>query len=145
MKMSELKPAHGAVRRRKIVGKGPGSGHGKTSTRGHKGQNSRTGGGVRPGFEGGQTPLYRKIPIRGFKSPNQKEVSIINLDQLALFENGATVTPSDLKSKGILKHVEKVKVLGNGEIKIKLTVKAHAFSVSAIEKIKAAGGMAEVL
>jgi large subunit ribosomal protein L15 len=145
MKISELKPAHGAVRRRKIVGKGPGSGHGKTSTRGHKGQNSRTGGGVRPGFEGGQTPLYRKIPIRGFKSPNQKEVSIINLDQLSLFENGATVTPSDLKSKGILKHVEKVKVLGKGEIKIKLTVKAHAFSVSAIEKIKAAGGMAEVL
>jgi large subunit ribosomal protein L15 len=143
--MNELKPARGAVRRRKIVGKGPGSGHGKTSTRGHKGQNSRTGGGVRPGFEGGQTPLYRKIPIRGFKSPHLEEISIINLDQLALFENGATVTPSDLKSKGILKHIDKVKVLGNGEIKIKLTVKAHAFSASAVEKIKAAGGTTEVL
>jgi len=145
MKMNELKPARGAVRRRKIVGKGPGSGHGKTSTRGHKGQNSRTGGGVRPGFEGGQTPLYRKIPIRGFKSPHLEEISIINLDQLALFENGATVTPADLKLKGILKHIDKVKVLGNGEIKIKLTVKAHAFSASAVEKIKAAGGTTEVL
>ena len=145
MKISDLKPARGAVKRRKIVGKGPGSGHGKTATRGNKGQNSRTGGGVRMGFEGGQTPIYRKLPIRGFKSIDKRIFDVINLDQLATFENGATVTPADLKKKGFIGGGELVKVLGGGELKTKLTVKAHAFSGSAIEKIKAAGGTTEVL
>ena len=145
MKMSELKPARGAVKRRKIVGKGPGSGHGKTATRGHKGQNSRTGGGVRLGFEGGQTPIYRKLPIRGFKSIGKVVFDVVNLDQLATFENGSTITPIELKKKGFVGGGDPIKILGNGELKTKLTVKAHAFSVSAIEKIKAAGGTTEVL
>ncbi len=145
MKMSQLKPARGAVKRRKIVGKGPGSGHGKTSTRGHKGQNSRTGGGVRLGFEGGQTPIYRKLPIRGFKSINKLVYDVINLEELSQFASGSTVTPVELKSKGFVGGNMPVKILGNGELKNKLTVKAHAFSASAIEKIKAAGGTAEVL
>lgn len=145
MKMSELKPARGAVKRRKIVGKGPGSGHGKTSTRGNKGQNSRTGGGVRLGFEGGQTPIYRKLPIRGFKSIDKTTFDVVNVDQLSAFESGSTVTPAEFKQKGFVGGGDPVKVLGNGELKVKLTVKAHAFSASAIEKIKSAGGTAEVL
>ncbi len=145
MKISELKPARGAVKRRKIIGKGPGSGHGKTSTRGNKGQNSRTGGGVRLGFEGGQTPIYRKLPIRGFKSIGKKSFDVVNVDQLSIFENGSTVTPKDLKQKGFIGGNESVKILGSGELKNKLTVKAHAFSASALEKIKAVGGTAEVL
>jgi len=145
MKISQLKPARGSVKRRKIVGKGPGSGHGKTATRGHKGQNSRTGGGVRLGFEGGQTPIYRKLPIRGFKSIGKVIFDVVNLDQLAKFENGSIVTPVELKRKGFVGGSDPVKVLGNGELKNKLTVKAHAFSASALEKIKAAGGTAEVL
>lgn len=145
MKITELKPASGAVKRRKIVGKGPGSGHGKTSTRGNKGQNSRTGGGVRLGFEGGQTPIYRKLPIRGFKSIDKTSFDVVNVDQLSVFENGAIVTPSDLKNKGFVGGSDPVKILGNGTLKNKLTVKAHAFSASAIEKIKAVGGTTEVL
>lgn len=145
MKITDLKPAPGAVKRRKIVGKGPGSGHGKTSTRGNKGQNSRTGGGVRLGFEGGQTPLYRKLPIRGFKSIDKVSFDVVNVDQLSAFESGSTVTPADLKKRGLVGGGDPVKVLGNGELKSKLTVKAHAFSASAMEKIKAAGGTAEVL
>ncbi|HJT24236.1 MAG TPA: 50S ribosomal protein L15 [bacterium] len=145
MKMSELKPARGAVKRRKIVGKGPGSGHGKTSTRGNKGQNSRTGGGVRLGFEGGQTPIYRKLPIRGFKSIDKTSFDVVNVEQLSSFENGSTVTPVELEKKGLVGGGEPVKILGNGDLKTKLTVKAHAFSASAIEKIKSAGGTAEVL
>jgi large subunit ribosomal protein L15 len=145
MKFTELKPASGAVKRRKIVGKGPGSGHGKTATRGNKGQNSRTGGGVRLGFEGGQTPIYRKLPIRGFKSISKISFDVVNVDQLSVFENGAIVTPADLKNKGFVGGSDPVKILGNGELKNKLTVKAHAFSASAIEKIKAVGGTTEVL
>jgi len=145
MKISELKPAKGSVKRRKIVGKGPGSGHGKTATRGNKGQNSRTGGGVRLGFEGGQTPIYRKLPIRGFKSIDKRVFDVVNLDQLSSFANGAVVTPEELKKKGFVGNIDSVKVLGGGELKSKLTVKAHAFSASAMEKIKAAGGTAEVL
>ena len=145
MKISELKPARGAVKRRKIIGKGPGSGHGKTATRGNKGQNARTGGGVRLGFEGGQTPIYRKLPIRGFKSIEKKSFDIVNVEQLAVFENGSTVTPVELKKKGFVGGSDQVKILGNGELKSKLTVKAHAFSASAIGKIKAAGGTTEVL
>jgi large subunit ribosomal protein L15 len=145
MKIQHLRPASGAVKRPKIVGKGPGSGHGKTATRGNKGQNSRTGGGVRLGFEGGQTPIYRKLPIRGFKAPSKLRFSIINVEQLSIFENGATVTPSELKGMGLIGGNEPVKILGNGDLKIKLIVRAHAFSSSALEKIKAAGGIPEVL
>lgn len=145
MKMSELKPARGAVKRRKIVGKGPGSGHGKTATRGNKGQNSRTGGGVRLGFEGGQTPIYRKLPIRGFKSIDKAIFDVVNVDKLSSFQSGSTVTPEDLKKKGLVGGGDPVKILGNGDLKTKLTVKAHAFSASAVEKIKAAGGTTEVL
>jgi large subunit ribosomal protein L15 len=145
MEISDLKPASGAVKRRKIIGKGPGSGHGKTATRGNKGQNSRTGGGVRLGFEGGQTPIYRRLPIRGFKSIGKTCFDIVNVNQFSIFENGSTVTPEDLKKRGLVGGDDPVKVLGDGEIKIKLTVKAHAFSASALKKIKAAGGTAEVL
>jgi large subunit ribosomal protein L15 len=145
MKFTDLKPASGAVKRRKIVGKGPGSGHGKTATRGNKGQNSRTGGGVRLGFEGGQTPIYRKLPIRGFKSIGKTTFDVVNVEQLSVFENGSTVTPNDLKNKGFVGGSDPVKILGTGELKSKLTVKAHAFSASAIEKIKAVGGTTEVL
>jgi large subunit ribosomal protein L15 len=145
MKISELKPAYGAVKRRKIVGKGPGSGHGKTSTRGNKGQNSRTGGGVRLGFEGGQTPIYRKLPIRGFNNSRRVEYDVVNVENLSTFNSGSTVTPDEMRKKGLLKGDRIVKILGNGELKIKLIVKAHAFSNSAIEKIKAAGGTTEVL
>jgi large subunit ribosomal protein L15 len=145
MKIDELRPAKGAVRRRKIVGKGPGSGHGKTATRGNKGQNSRTGGGVRQGFEGGQTPIYRKLPIRGFKSVGGVPFSVVNVEQLSIFQDGSVVTPHDLKEKGFVRNIERVKVLGSGEMKTKITVKAHAFSTSALEKIKAAGGTPEVL
>lgn len=145
MKFSELKPARGAVKRRKIVGKGPGSGHGKTSTRGNKGQNSRTGGGVRPGFEGGQTPVYRRLPIRGFKGPGGRPFEVVNLDRLSVFGAGSTVTPESLKERGLVSRGDRIKILGNGELKAQLTVKAHAFSASAVEKIKAAGGTTEVV
>jgi len=145
MKISELKPAHGAVKRRKIVGKGPGSGHGKTATRGSKGQNSRTGGGVRLGFEGGQTPIYRKLPIRGFNNSRRVAYNVVNLQDLNEFASGETVTPESLKKHGLVKSESNVKILGNGELKNKLTVKAHAFSASALTKIKTAGGTTEVL
>lgn len=145
MKIDDLKPTHGATKRCKIVGKGPGSGHGKTATRGNKGQNSRTGGGVRAGFEGGQTPVYRRLPIRGFKSRRMSQYCIVNLEQLSIFENGITVTPVEMEQRGLINDPKKVKVLGNGEIKNKINVKAHAFSASAIEKIKTAGGTVEVL
>ena len=145
MKITELKPNKGSVKRRKIVGKGPGSGHGKTATRGNKGQNSRTGGGVRPGFEGGQTPIYRRLPIRGFKSLDKVIFEVVNVGSLSVFSAGSTVTPEELKAKGLIKIGKRVKVLGEGEIKASLNVKAHAFSTSAIEKLKTAGGTAEVL
>jgi len=145
MKITELKPNKGSVKRRKIVGKGPGSGHGKTATRGNKGQNSRTGGGVRPGFEGGQTPIYRRLPIRGFKSLDKVIFEVVNVGLLSVFSAGSTVTPEELKAKGLIKIGKRVKVLGEGEIKASLNVKAHAFSTSAIEKLKTAGGTAEVL
>jgi len=145
MKITELKPRKGSVKRRKIVGKGPGSGHGKTATRGNKGQNSRTGGGVRPGFEGGQTPIYRRLPIRGFKSLDKVDFEVVNVGSLSAFAAGSSVTPEVLKEKGLVKSGTNVKVLAEGELKISLKVKAQAFSASAIEKIKAVGGTVEVL
>jgi len=146
MKLNELRPAPGSKRRPKIVGRGPGSGHGKTATRGHKGQKARTGGGVRPGFTGGQTPLHMTVPRRGFNRAGEHTFfDVVNIEKLASFEAGTRVTPDELRAKGFIKGNEKVKVLGKGELKIKLDVHAHAFSESAKAKIQAAGGTVEVL
>ena len=147
MKLHELRPSEGAFKTSKRVGRGAGSGLGKTSGKGHKGQNARSGGGVRPGFEGGQLPLFRRLPKRGFSNAMFKvEYATINVSDLEKFEDGAVVTPELLKEMGILKkQLAGVKVLGNGELTKKLTVKAHKFSVSAIEKIEAIGGKAEVI
>ena len=146
MKIQDLKPAIGARKRRKIVGRGPGSGHGKTSTRGHKGQMSRTGKGVTPGFEGGQMPLIRKMPKRGFNTVPRKDKAVINLDRLTGLEKETAITPELLKKKGVIKkRVNFLKVMGNGEVKIPFNISAHAFSKTAIEKIKNAGGKCEVI
>ena len=147
MKLNELKPAEGSVKAAWRKGRGPGSGNGKTGGRGHKGQNARSGGGVRPGFEGGQIPMYRRLPKRGFTNDMFKKVyAIINVDALDRFEDGAEVTVETLVQEGIIKDtLSGVKILGNGEITKKLTVKANVFSASAKEKIEAAGGKAEVI
>ena len=147
MKLNTLKPAEGATKARKRVGRGPGSGIGKTAGRGENGQNSRSGGGVRIGFEGGQTPLFRRIPKRGFSNARFKKVyAIINLDDLNKFEDGAEVTPEILKDMGLVKkQLDGVKVLGNGTLEKKLTVKANKFSLSAKEAIEKTGGKAEVI
>ncbi|MFO7152553.1 MAG: 50S ribosomal protein L15 [Bacillota bacterium] len=146
MRLHDLKPAKGSKKRPKRVGRGIGSGHGKTSTRGHKGQNARSGGGVRPGFEGGQMPLIRRIPKRGFTNIFKKEYAIVNVKDLNVFEDNTRVTPELLKEKGLIKQIKDgVKILGDGELKVKLEVVAHAFSSSAREKIEAAGGKAEVI
>ena len=147
MKLHELRPSEGAFKASKRLGRGVGSGTGKTSGKGHKGQNARSGGGVRPGFEGGQLPLFRRLPKRGFSNAMfKKEYATINVSDLEKFEEGAVVTPEILKEMGILKkQLAGVKVLGNGELTKKLTVKAHKFSNSAIEKIEAKGGKAEVI
>lgn len=146
MKLHELKPAVGSRKERKRVGRGTGSGMGKTSTRGHKGQNARTGGGVRPGFEGGQTPLFQRLPKRGFTNINRKEYAIVNLDTLNRFEDGTEVTPELLIETGIIKNEKAgVKILANGNIEKKLTVKANKFSSAAKEAIEAAGGKIEVV
>ena len=145
MKLSELKPRPGSTKRSKIVGRGPGSGHGKTSTRGHKGQRSRTGGGKGPGFTGGQNRLNRMYPKRGFGTTDMVGFNVLNVDKLGVFAAGSTVTPVEMKSQGLVKGPEPVKVLGNGELKVKLTVRANAFSASAKAKIEQAGGKAEVL
>ena len=147
MKLHELKPNENAFKTRKRVGRGPGSGLGKTSGKGHKGQNARSGGGVRPGFEGGQTPLFRRLPKRGFSNALFKtEYAVINLSDLNKFEDGAVVTPELLKEMGIVKkQLSGIKVLGNGNLEKKLTVKATRFTKSAAEKIQAAGGKIEVI
>ena len=147
MKLNELKPNEKAFKTRKRVGRGPGSGLGKTSGKGHKGQNARSGGGVRPGFEGGQLPLFRRLPKRGFSNAKFKTVyAVINLSDLNKFEDGAIVTPEILKEMGILKNqLDGVKVLGNGNLEKKLTVKAHKFSTTAKEAIEKMGGKAEVI
>lgn len=146
MKLHELKPMEGARHTRKRVGRGIGSGNGKTAGRGHKGQNARSGGGVRPGFEGGQNPLSRRLPKRGFNNPTRKEYAVINLDVLNNFAEGTVVTPELLMKQGYVKQVKDgVKVLGNGEISVKLTVKANKFSGTAVNKIAAAGGETEVI
>ncbi|AMB92612.1 50S ribosomal protein L15 [Aerococcus christensenii] len=146
MSLHELKAAEGARHSRKRVGRGSGSGFGKTSTRGQKGQLARSGGGTRLGFEGGQTPLFRRIPKRGFTNINRKEYAIVNLDDLNIFENGSEVTPKELFEAGLIKKEKAgVKILGNGSLERKLTVKAAKFSASAKKAIESAGGTCEVL
>jgi large subunit ribosomal protein L15 len=141
MKLHDLQPAEGSTKTRKRIGRGIGSGTGKTAGKGHKGQNARSGGGVRPGFEGGQNPLYRRLPKRGFTNIHRKEFSIVNLEQLNRFEDGTDVTVELLMENGLVKSLrDGVKILGNGELVKKLSVTAHVFSKSAAEKIKAAGG-----
>ena len=145
MKLHELKPAEGSRKVRNRVGRGTSSGNGKTSGRGQKGQKARSGGGVRPGFEGGQTP-FRRLPKRGFTNINAKEYALVNLDQLNVFEDGTEVTPAVLKEAGIVRAEKSgVKVLGNGELTKKLTVKAAKFSKSAEAAITAKGGSIEVI
>lgn len=146
MKLHELKPAEGSKKSPKRVGRGTGSGLGKTSGRGENGQNSRSGGGVRPGFEGGQMPLYRRLPKRGFTNIFAKKYTAINIDRLNIFENDTVVTPELLIEKGVISKVyDGVKMLGNGELDKKLIVKATKFSKAAAEKIEAAGGKVEVI
>ena len=146
MKLHELKPAQGSRKVRNRVGRGTSAGNGKTSGRGQKGQKARSGGGVRPGFEGGQTPLFRRLPKRGFTNVNAKEYALVNLDQLNVFEDGTEVTPALLKEAGIVRNFKSgVKVLGNGELTKKLTVKAAKFSKSAEAAITAKGGSIEVI
>ena len=146
MKLHELKPAVGATTADKRLGRGTGSGLGKTSGKGHKGAKARSGGGKRPGFEGGQMPLTMRLPKRGFTNKWRTEYVAINVDRLEIFEDGAVVTPVELIEMGIIKKIEDgVKIMGNGEITKKLTVQANKFTASAKEKIEAAGGKAEVI
>ena len=146
MKLHELHPADGATTARKRLGRGVGSGLGKTSGKGHKGAKARSGGGKRPGLEGGQMPLTMRLPKRGFTNKFRKEFVGINVSRLDIFEDGMEVTPVELIQYGIIKNIQDgVKILGDGEITKKLTVKANRFSASAKEKIEAAGGKAEVI
>ena len=146
MRIEELKPAAGSTHRKKIVGRGIGSGVGKTSGRGHKGQKARSGGGVRPGFEGGQMPLYRRLPKRGFTNIFAKKYVAVNVEVLDKFNDGDEVTAETMLEKGIIsKTLDGVKILGRGELTKKLTVKVAKYSASAKEKIEKAGGKAEVM
>jgi len=146
VKLEKLSAPSGANKRPKRVGRGTGSGHGKTSTRGHKGQKARSGGGVRLGFEGGQMPLQRRIPKRGFTNIFKKEYAIVNVKDLNLFEEGTEVTPEFLQNAGLVKSVKDgIKILGDGELEKKLTVKAQKISKQAEAKITAKGGRVEVI
>ena len=146
MKLHELKPAFGATTAPKRLGRGTGSGLGKTSGKGHKGAKARSGGGKRPGFEGGQMPLVRRLPKRGFYNPFRTEYVAINVDRLEVFEDGMTVTPVELIEYGIIKKIgDGIKIMGHGELTKKLTVQAAKFTATAKEKIEAAGGKAEVI
>ena len=147
MKLNELERNVGATQKRKIVGRGRGSGLGKTSGRGHKGQNARSGGGVRAVFEGGQTPLYRRLPKKGFSNYEFKTTyATINVSDLNRFENGTVVSPALLKEVGLIKNqLDGIKVLGNGKLEKKLTVQAHKFSKTAVEKIEKSGSKIEVM
>lgn len=147
MKLHELKPAAGSTTASKRLGRGVGSGLGKTSGKGHKGAKARSGGGKRPGFEGGQMPLYRRVPKKGFSNyPFKTIYETVNVERLEVFENGDVVTPEALIEKGIIKKVcDGVKIMGNGDLTKKLTVKAAKFTASAKEKIEAVGGTAEVI
>lgn len=146
MKIQDLRPARGAKKRNKIVGRGPGSGHGKTSTRGHKGQMSRSGSGITPGFEGGQMPLIRRLPKRGFNRRPRPGHHIVSLETIAGIKKETVITPELLKERGVIKGaINFLKILAGGEIKLPVTIKAHAFSKSAADKIKSAGGNCEVI
>ena len=146
MKLHELKYTEGARRNSKRIGRGHGSGWGKTAGKGSKGQNARSGGGVALGFEGGQTPIWRRLPKRGFTNFTRKEFSIVNIELLNRFEDGTEVTPELLKQAGLVrKELDGVKILGVGELEKKLTVKANKFSKSAVAAIEAAGGKTEVI
>ena len=147
MKLHELNSTVGSTHRRKVVGRGPGSGHGKTSGRGEKGQKARSGGGVSPWFEGGQTPLYKRLPRRGFSNKRfETKYAIVNVSDLNRFKDGDTVTPELLKESGLVKkELDGIKVLGNGTLEKKLTVKANVFTNSAITKIEEMGGITEVI
>ena len=146
MKLHELYPAAGATKEVKRIGRGHGSGHGKTAGKGHKGQNARSGGGVRPGFEGGQIPLYRKLPKRGFKNRFASEYTTVNISALNRFEDGAVIDQDMLIKAGLArKAADGLKVLGNGNVEKKYTVRAAAFTAAAKEKIEAAGGKCEVV
>ena len=144
--LEHLKRPYGAKKRKKVVGRGRGSGHGKTSGRGEKGQNARASGGVRPGFEGGQMPLIRRVPKRGFTFTPKPKYDVVSLERLSHFPAGSEVNPEVLKKSGIInKRKSRVKILGDGSLKHALVIKAHAFSRSALEKIKTAGGTAEAI
>ena len=147
MKLQTMKPNEGATKTRKRVGRGTGSGLGKTSGKGHKGQNARSGGGVRPGFEGGQLPLFRRLPKRGFSNARFKtKYATINLSDLNRFEDGAVITPELLKEMGLIKNgLDGIKVLGKGKLTKKLTVRAHKFSSTAQNSIESLGGKIEVM
>jgi len=147
MKLNELKNHPGSTHRRKVVGRGPGSGHGKTSTRGEKGQKARSGASIPAWFEGGQNPLYKRIPRRGFSNKRfAMKYAVVNVSELNVFEDGTTVTPELMKEKRLFtKEYKGIKILGNGELKKKLTVKANVFTNSAINKIEELGGKAEVI
>ncbi len=146
MKLEELKSPPGANKRVKRVGRGTGSGHGKTSTRGHKGQKARSGGGIRLGFEGGQMPLQRRLPKRGFTNIFKKEYAIVNVRDLNRFDDGSEINPEVLLNAGLINSIKDgVKILGDGELEKKLTVRAHKISRQAEEKITARGGRVEVI
>lgn len=147
MKLNELKNNPGSTHRRKIVGRGPGSGNGKTAGRGEKGQKARSGASIKPWFEGGQNPLYKRIPARGFNNARfTTRYAVVNVKDLERFENGAVVTPELLKETGLVKkELSGIKILGSGELTKKLTVKANLFTNSAINKIESNGGKAEVI
>ena len=146
LNLRELKPNNCAKHYQKIVGRGTRSGTGKTAGKGHKGQNARSGGGVRPGFEGGQTPLFKRLPKRGFTNVNRKEFAIVNVEDLNVFQAGSVVTVEELQKQGLVKKAyDGLKVLGDGKLEVSLTVKANKFSKSALEAINNAGGKAEVI
>lgn len=146
MKLHELQPAEGSRKTRHRVGRGNSSGRGKTSGRGHKGQKARSGGGTRLGFEGGQTPLFQRLPKRGFTNINRKDYAVVNLDVLNRFEEGTEISPALLVETGIIKDEKSgIKVLANGKVEHKLTVKAHKFSKAAKDAIEAVGGTVEVI
>lgn len=146
MDLSNLKPASGSTKNRKRLGRGPGSGAGKTAARGHKGQNARSGGGVKPGFEGGQMPLQRRLPKRGFVSRSRKEYNLIKLHELETFAAGSVVDIEQYGKAGLVSSMKDgIKILADGDLNKALTVQAHKFSKAAVEKIEAAGGRAEVL
>ena len=146
MELKDLRPVEGSKKESKRIGRGHGSGWGKTSGKGHKGQKARSGGGVRPGFEGGQMPLQRRLPKRGFNNIFDKKVAEVNVDKLEQFDNGMVIGAKELVESGLIKRrFDKIKIIGNGSLTKNLTVKAQVFSKTAAEKIQAAGGKVEVV